>query len=373
MTPENVTTTVTTAATVELDFAVRFGRFELAPRFTSTSRRLALFGASGSGKSLTLETIAGLVTPRTGVVRVGGTTFFDAARRVNLAPQARRVGYVPQQYLLFPHLSAVENVRYGLRDASNKQRVIELLELVGLLEHAAKRPRQLSGGQQQRVALARALASEPQVFLLDEPFAALDDVVRVSLRRYLADLLAHLGTPTVLVTHDLVEATMLADDIAVYRDGRVVQTGSGDDLYLRPASRYVADLTGMTNRFSGTVVGRDGAFMQVKWLEHLLDVADTRAAPGAAITLGIRPEHVLLVRRGHAVNTRCYPTTVTGVLTEGLNRLVTLQLGGGTLEMRLAARVCQAYGVRAGAEVWVRLEAEYLWPLPEEKAEEPEV
>ena len=349
--------------TVELDFTARLGRFELAPRFTSTSRRLALFGASGSGKSLTLEAVAGLVTPRSGVVRVGGTTFFDAARGVNLAPQARRVGYVPQQYLLFPHLSAAQNVRYGLRDASNKPRVNELLELVGLLEHAAKRPRQLSGGQQQRVALARALASEPNLLLLDEPFAALDDVVRTTLRRYLAELLARLGTPTVLVTHDLVEATMLADDIAVYRDGRVVQTGSGDDLYLRPADAYVADLTGMTNRLSGTVVGREGAVMQVGWLEHLLEVPATGAAPGVAVTLGIRPEHVLLVRRGHALNAHCYPATVTHILPEGLNRLVTLQTSGGTLEMRLASRVCQAYEVRPGVEVWVRLEPEYLWPL----------
>ena len=223
-------------ATLALDFALQLGRFELAPRFTSASRRLALYGASGSGKSLTLEVVAGLVRPASGVVRVGGETFFDAARRLNLSPQARRVGYVPQQYLLFPHLSAAENVRYGLRDASNT-RVHDLLELVGLLEHAHKRPHQLSGGQQQRVALARALASEPKVLLLDEPFAALDDIVRTSLRRYLAELLARLGTPTVLVTHDLVEATMLADEIAVYRSGRVVQLGPGDDLFLRPAER----------------------------------------------------------------------------------------------------------------------------------------
>ena len=350
-------------ATVELDFALRLGRFELSPQLTSAGRRLALFGASGSGKSLTLEVLAGLATPHSGVVKVGGVTLFDAARRLNLSPQARRVGYVPQQYLLFPHLSAAENVRYGLRDASRKARVTELLELVGLPQHAAKRPRQLSGGQQQRVALARAIASEPNLLLLDEPFAALDDVVRTSLRRYLVDLLAQLGTPTVLVTHDLVEATMLADEIAVYRDGRVVQFGSGDDLYLRPADTYVADLTGMTNRLTGTVVGRKDAFMQVRWLEHLLNVPDTEIPPGTPVTLGIRPEHVLLVRRDHTVSARCYPATVTSVLAEGLNRLVSLKLREGKLEMRLASRVCQAYGVQPGAEVWVRLEPEYLWPL----------
>ncbi len=352
---------------VDLDFALRLGRFELTPRLTSSSGRLALYGASGSGKSLTLEVIAGLVTPRSGVVRVGGTAFFDAARRLNLSPQARRVGYVPQQYLLFPHLSAAENVRYGLRDASRKHRVTELLELVDLLEHAHKRPNRLSGGQQQRVALARALASEPDVLLLDEPFAALDETVRASLRRYLAELLARLGTPTVLVTHDLVEATLLADEIAVYRDGRVVQLGSGDDLLLRPADRHVADLTGMTNRLGGTVVGRAGGLMQVRWFGHLLSAPDSHAPLGARVTLGLRPEHVLLARREHTARTRCYPATVAQILPEGLDRLVTLQVqGGGGLEMRLSERVCRAYGLAPGVEVDVRLEPEYLWPLPDD-------
>ena len=358
-------------ATLELDFALHLGRFALAPKLKSLSRRLALYGASGSGKSLTLEVIAGLATPGAGMVRVGRELFFDAAKRLNLSPQARRVGYVPQQYLLFPHLSAAENVHYGLRDASNKTRVTELLELVGLLEHAAKRPRQLSGGQQQRVALARALASEPKVLLLDEPFAALDEVVRALLRRYLVDLLARVGTPTVLVTHDLVEATMLADEIAVYQDGRVVQLGNSDDIFLRPANGYVADLTGMTNRLPGTVVGRDGTWVGVKWYEHLLHAPDTRAPLGAAVTLGIRPEHVLLVRRDHPLDTRCYPATVTSILPEGLNRLVTLRLrGGGTLEMRVSERVCHSYNLHLGANADIRLEPEYLWPLPGEEGQD---
>jgi ABC-type sulfate/molybdate transport systems ATPase subunit len=183
----------------------------------------ALLGPSGAGKSLTLRAIAGLLRPDGGRVAVGGRVLFDAARGIDLPARERRVGYVFQQYGLFPHLSVAENVGYGLHArgrADRRARVGEVLELVGLAAFARRRPRELSGGQQQRVALARALAPGPAVLLLDEPLSALD----VPLRRRLGDELRALHertrTPTVLVTHDPDEAARVADAVVHVADGR---------------------------------------------------------------------------------------------------------------------------------------------------------
>ena len=223
---------------LELDIFASLEGFHLAPTFRTESSRLALFGASGSGKSLTLEAVAGLLTPQRGRIRTEGTLLFDSARGVDLKPQRRRVGYVAQGYHLFPHLTALQNVAYSFRDKRlGRKKASAWLGQMELAEFAMRYPHELSGGQQQRVALARALASEPRLLLLDEPFAALDDLVRTTLRRRVSDLLSHLEVPLVLVTHDLSEATMLADTLAVYEAGRVVQLGSAQEVMHRPVSR----------------------------------------------------------------------------------------------------------------------------------------
>ncbi len=216
---------------VNLELTVTDGRrrFDLAARFATDAPFAALYGPSGSGKSLTLQAMAGLLTPRAGHIRLNGRTLFDAAQRINVPPPQRRVGYLFQDYALFPHLSVRDNVAFGLTSwrsglgAGDRQRVDTLLDSFGLADMAGSRPATLSGGQRQRVALARALACEPQVLLLDEPFASLNPMLRESLRKELAEVRQRWGIPALMITHDVEDVLALADVAFVYSDGQVVR------------------------------------------------------------------------------------------------------------------------------------------------------
>jgi molybdate transport system ATP-binding protein len=217
---------------VDLRLAVSDGRrrFELATRFASEAPVVALYGPSGGGKSLTLQAIAGLMKPAHGHVRVGGRTLFDAAARVDVPASRRGIGYLFQHYALFPHLTVRQNVGFGLTSwwrrrlgDDDAQRVQQLLDSFGLAAMADSRPATLSGGQQQRVALARALASGPQLLLLDEPFAALNPMLRESLRRELAEVRARWNIPMVMITHDIDDVLALADQAFVIEQGEVVR------------------------------------------------------------------------------------------------------------------------------------------------------
>ncbi len=217
---------------VDLRLSVADGtrRFDLAVRFATDVPFAALYGPSGAGKSLTLQAIAGLLHPQSGHVRLDGRTLYDSAAGVDLPPPARRVGYLFQHYALFPHLTVRENVAFGLTSAlrprlsaADRERVDGLLENFGLAGMAGSRPRTLSGGQQQRVALARALACEPQVLLLDEPFAALNPQLRGSLRRELAEVRRRWNIPALMVSHDIDDVLELADVAFVYDGGQVVR------------------------------------------------------------------------------------------------------------------------------------------------------
>jgi molybdate transport system ATP-binding protein len=203
---------------------------------------LALAGPSGAGKSSVLRIAAGLLRPRSGRVTCGERVWFDGD--VDLPPEARRSGYVFQDYALFPHLTAWQNVGYGLPRRGRRERALELLERLGPADRADARPRTLSGGERQRVALARALAPGPDVLLLDEPLSALDARTRAAAGRELAAVLQAAGVPALLVTHDFQEAALLGDRVGVMDGGRIVQTGSASELAAEPASPFVADFTG---------------------------------------------------------------------------------------------------------------------------------
>jgi sulfate transport system ATP-binding protein len=213
----------------------------------------ALLGPSGSGKSTLLRIIAGLESPDEGTVQIDGADV-TAAR-----PQDRGIGFVFQHYAAFTHMTVRENVSFGLRIRKRpkpevRQRVEELLSLVGLTAWAEHRPAQLSGGQRQRMALARALAIDPQVLLLDEPFGALDANVRAELRQWLRRLHDEHGVTTVLVTHDQEEAMEVADTLAVMNQGAIEQTGAPREVYDRPASDFVMSFIGPVNRLDGRLV-----------------------------------------------------------------------------------------------------------------------
>jgi molybdate transport system ATP-binding protein len=211
------------------------GRLRLA---AGTFAVTVLFGPSGSGKTTVLRCLAGLERPEQGEIRLGTKVWFDSARAVNLPPQARDIGYLFQDYALFPHLTVEQNVAYGLRGpaADRSRRVLELLDMLRLHDLGRRYPGHLSGGQQQRVALARAVARRPALLLLDEPLSALDGPTREQLRGELRRWLTALNVPTVVVTHERIEALTLVDVVIVMDGARVCQTGSPETVFARPSS-----------------------------------------------------------------------------------------------------------------------------------------
>ena len=219
---------------------------------------VALLGRSGSGKSTLLRSIAGLETPRSGRITIGERTMFDAATGVNLPPERRDLGLVFQSYALWPHKTVCENVAYGLTVRKRPRHEIErlvsdVLAGVGLADYGARFPSQLSGGQQQRVALARALVYRPPLLLLDEPLSNLDAKLREEARVWIRELIKGAGLTAIFVTHDQVEAMAIADRIMLLKDGAMVQDGTPEQLYTKPASLFAADFMGVNNSFEATI------------------------------------------------------------------------------------------------------------------------
>ncbi len=220
---------------------------------------VVLVGPNGAGKSSLLRALAGLLPLSAGRIELDGEVLEEVATRRRLPPNERPIGFVFQDYVLFPHLSVLDNVAFGLRSQGTArrradQRALEWLERMSLSEHAHAKPAELSGGQAQKVALARALAVNPRLLLLDEPLSALDAATRPEVRRDLKRHLSSFEGIRLLVTHDPMEAALLGDRLVVLEEGRVVQSGSISDLRARPRSRYVADLAGL-NLFQGRASG----------------------------------------------------------------------------------------------------------------------
>src|SRR5215211_79469 len=242
------------ATAIEVDaLSKAFGSTAAVDRASLTVEQgaiVALVGPSGSGKTTLLRLIAGFERPDAGSVRIGAREV--AGARAWIEPEARRVGMVFQHGALFPHLSVGANAAFG---ATRAERATECLELVHLAHRAGAYPHELSGGERQRVALARALAADPEVVLLDEPFAALDAGLRQRLREDVAAILREAGTSALLVTHDQAEALSLADTVAVMREGRVEQVGSPQEVYERPGSRWVAEFLGEVDVLPGVAAG----------------------------------------------------------------------------------------------------------------------
>jgi molybdate transport system ATP-binding protein len=278
------------------------GPIPLAARFScAPGEVLALVGPSGSGKSTILRAIAGTYRPRHGLVTVAGETWFDSGRNLHRPAHRRAAGMVFQSYGLFPHMTALGNVtaamghvEAGRREARGR----ELLDLVNLGGLEARRPAELSGGQQQRVAVARALAREPKVLLLDEPFSAVDKATRQRLYREIAELRRTLDMPVVLVTHDLDEAIMLADRMAVLHRGRTLQTGTADEVTMRPVSPEVARLVDLRNLFEGTIAGHEDDRTVIDWGGMRIEAAPRPdIAAGSRVAWVIPDGFVVLHRR----------------------------------------------------------------------------
>jgi len=269
---------------------------------------LALVGPSGSGKSTILRTIAGLRKPDNGTISCNGNFWLDTDKGINVATRARKIGMVFQNYALFPHLSAIDNIMEGLghlEPGKRKKRAGELLSLVHLSGLEDRKPAVLSGGQQQRVAVARALAREPQVLLLDEPFSAVDKATRQRLYRELVELRQQLAMPVILVTHDLDEAAMLADRLCILHHGRTLQSGPPFDVMAMPASKKVARLVDHKNIFQGGIIGQDdmGRTTDISWGKFTLSAAcQADFKIGQKIDWMIPASHVVLTDQEEGKN-----------------------------------------------------------------------
>jgi iron(III) transport system ATP-binding protein len=259
----------------------------------------AIVGPSGCGKTTLLRAIAGFHRPTLGRIELADR-LLDSAD-THLPAQQRRVGYIPQEIALFPHLTVAENIGFGLPRGQRKRKVDELLELIALTGYADRRPHQLSGGQQQRIALARALAPEPDLLLLDEPFSALDADLRGRVRRDVADLLRRTHTTAVLVTHDAAEAMAFADVITIMSEGRIVQSGTPSQLYAAPTDAGVARALGEANLLPASAVEPAGATTALGIIPTD-GYADIRADVPASAKAGAQPTVLLRPRQLQAVS-----------------------------------------------------------------------
>ena len=339
---------------------------------------LALVGPSGSGKSTILRTIAGLVRPRDGAVSCNGETWLDTARGVDLPPQQRAVGLVFQHYALFPHLTALDNITISLGalpKGERRARAQALLALVNLSGFEERRPAELSGGQQQRIAVARALARNPRVLLMDEPFSAVDQVTRRKLQRELVQMRRTLRIPLVLVTHDLEEARMLADQLSILHRGQTLRRGPPTEVMSRPGSALVARMIGLTNLFDGVVREQrpDQGYTMLEWRGRLLEARyDPAFQPATRVTWVIPAETVILHRRDRPSRGE-RENPVSGVVDEfvPLGELASVRvLVDGADELPLSfvvpTHVARRNGVVAGVSVTVSLLADGIHLMPAE-------
>jgi putative spermidine/putrescine transport system ATP-binding protein len=288
---------------------------------------VALLGPSGCGKTTTLRLLAGLEDADAGRITVAG-------RDLTHVPASKRdMGMVFQAYSLFPHMTVQQNVAFGLRlrrvaKDERDRRALEILDLVGLSEQAGRYAHQISGGQQQRVALARALAIEPQVLLLDEPLSALDAKVRAQLRDQIRRIQLEVGITTLFVTHDQEEALAIADRVGVMRNGRLEQLAPPTEVYSRPATSFVAEFVGLTNRLPGTV---SGTVVTVRGRD--LPLVDQSTQPGPVTAL-VRPEAVTLAADSAAESGPLTGTVITTTFLGATSR-VTVDLGDTTILAQL--------------------------------------
>jgi molybdate transport system ATP-binding protein len=311
-----------------------------------------LFGPSGAGKTTILRCLAGLERPDRGTIRFRDETWFDSAGAIDVPPQKRRVGLLFQDYALFPHLTVAANVAYGLTSlgaADRRRRVAETVAMLRLDGFAERRPAELSGGERQRVALARALAPHPRVLLLDEPLSALDAPTRESVRSDLRRLLTGLSRPTLLVTHDRIDALALGDRIAVISEGRLRQVGAIEDVFSRPADLGVAHAVGVESVLHARVVDRpsDG-LVTVQVGPAALTAVDPGGLEGAVFAC-IRAEDVVLERgpTGQVSARNRLEGTVTSVTPEG--PLVRIRLDCGfALSALVTRQACRDLGIVEG-------------------------
>ena len=354
------------AAEVAIDIIKTFpGRARVQAALTyplDPATSLVLFGPSGSGKTTMLRSIAGLEWPEYGTIRFISRIWLDTASRIRVSPQERQIGYMPQDYALFPAHSVTGNIAYGLSELSSAdrtKRVEEMIDLFHLHGLETAKPGELSGGQQQRVALARAIAPRPQLLLLDEPLSALDAPTRGQLRSELRSLLKQLALPSIIVTHDWTEALTLGDVIAVMQGGTILQTGSPQDVFSRPANAEVAQIVGVETVVQGQVTSNENGLATVAVNGTTLKGLGQHLS-GAAVYVCIRSEDVVLEQAGSGMTSarNHLVGTVSEIVPQGVMLRVKIECGfpliamvtrGALEDLSLAVGSSVTAAMKAGA------------------------
>lgn len=323
---------------------------------------MVLFGPSGSGKTTILRCLAGLDKPDAGTIHFKDEVWVDVDAGEFLPPRKRHIGFVPQDYSLFPHLSIACNIGYGLHGLPTNQqtsRVAEALHWLDLAGLERRLPAELSGGQQQRVAIARAVVRRPRLLLLDEPLSALDTPTRQRLRGELRQWLSHLGIPTLLVTHDRTEALMLGDEMAVIEAGRIKQSGPVTEVFTRPANLAVAGIVGAETVLPARVLAsKDGLATVAVNDTKLIALATDLPPETKEVHVCIRAEDVILARAGepHASPRNHLPATISSIQREGLLMRVEVDCGF-SLKAILTPQAAEELSLHTGVKVVALIKA----------------
>ncbi len=320
--------------------------FSLDIELSLNNELAVLFGPSGSGKSATLNMLSGIVNPDNGIININSRDIFNSEKGVDIPMRDRRVGYLFQDYALFPHMTVYENIAYGISHLSKTKissKIAELLNLMRLEGLENRYPSQISGGQRQRAALARTLASEPEILLLDEPFSALDHQVREKLRQELIAIHERFPITTILVTHDMEEAFMLGERIAVVNNGKLEQFGTREEVFYKPKTRNVAKFIGARNIFHGIIksVDENNILIESGDIDNIVvDIKGSRGQGvkganeemiqtleplnprtleplkiGQNVCFGIRPEEIMIIRPDRPLDKRVQDNLIHGIVT----------------------------------------------------------
>ena len=350
---------------IDVDIDQQLGAFRLAVKFSAEAPIVGLFGRSGAGKSSVINAIAGITKPARGHVCINDVSLFDAAKGVDLPPEDRRIGYVFQDALLFPHMDVRANLLYGQRLRPFEDRFIEearVVELLGLGELLRRKPNTLSGGEKQRVAIGRALLAQPRILLMDEPLAALDIPRKSEILEYIERLRDELSIPIVYVSHSVAEISRLADTVVVLSDGKCIAVGDVDEVMGR------LDLRPATGRYEA------GSLIEAKVAAHDLDdqlttlafdggeliVPHLDASIGERVRARIRARDVsLATQRPAGISILNVLPACVAVIDEGAGPIVDVQLavGGTTLNARITRRSLQQLGVHVGQDVYALVKA----------------
>ncbi|WP_011306549.1 ABC transporter ATP-binding protein [Methanosarcina barkeri] len=341
--------------------------FTLDISFEMGNELVVLFGPSGSGKTTLFKCISGITEPDDGKITVGSKVYYDKNQKINLPIQKRNLGYVFQNYTLFPHMNVRKNIECGLKgwEKEDKEaRVAEMLNLLHIEELETRYPSQLSGGQKQRVALARALAPNPGILLLDEPFSALDTGIRTKLAEKIKDLQNKIGIPLLFITHNFEEAFLLADKILILHGGKAQQFGTPEEIFYHPENRHVADLTGLSNIFDEAKVERydeKSKNIILKSEDMRIKVKSQNLKPGDKVSWGIHPENITLLSPDYGSEDQdenIYSAHVNSIINKGPKKRITLKLvrQNKTLIAEVPAQFVDSMKLCAGGLCLVKLE-----------------